>query len=149
VVGNGSKWSGYYVVDGDLTTLTNTRVVVGFTYNYDVELPTTYYRNENGQDYTASLTIARYKFSIGLSGEMEFYVKTPGRADWQPRSPISTANYSKADYNPITDSTMFTIPIHQRSLNHSVRLVSDSPFPTSLVSMTWEGVYTPRYYSRR
>jgi hypothetical protein len=55
-------------------------VVVGYKYNFDVELPRTYYRTENRiTDFTANLTIARMKFAVGLSGMMGFKVEQNGR----------------------------------------------------------------------
>ena len=53
-----------------------------------------------------------------------------------------------ADDVPLDDSNVFTIPIHQRSKNFSLRLFNDSPFPVSLNSMMWEGNYSPRFYRR-
>ena len=56
-------------------------VYVGYQYNYDVELPTTYFnRNPEGtvKDYTATLTIARMKFAVGLSSVVGFKVKSKG-----------------------------------------------------------------------
>ena len=48
-------------------------VIVGYKYNFDVELPRTFYRPDNKiTDFTANLTIARMKFAIGLSGMMSF-----------------------------------------------------------------------------
>ena len=146
-VGNDATGN-YYLVQGNLTS-TADRVVVGYTYDFDVELPTTYYQAENGSDFPGSLTIARYKFAIGFSGELNFKVKTLGRDEWLERQPTQDANYYNADVNPIRNYSMFTLPIHQRAEHHNIRVVSDTPFPTSLISMTWEGNYVPRYYARR
>ena len=54
-------------------------VYVGYQYNYDVELPKTYYRKKDEtSDYTASLTVARMKFAVGLSSVVSFKVKSKG-----------------------------------------------------------------------
>ena len=56
-------------------------VYVGYQYNYDIELPKTYFnRNPEGtiKDYTAALTIARMKFAVGLSSVVAFKVKSKG-----------------------------------------------------------------------
>ena len=34
------------------------------------------------------------------------------------------------------------------TLNFDLKITSDLPYPVSLVSMMWEGQYTPRYYKR-
>ena len=46
------------------------------------------------------------------------------------------------------EQNIFTIPIHQRPDNYTLRIFSDSPFPVSLTSMAWEGNYSPRFYRR-
>ena len=74
----------YFIVKGkDLTSIASD-VVVGFKYNFDVHLPTTYLRPEPPYtDFTANLTIARMKFSVGLSGVMNFKVKQKGREPYK------------------------------------------------------------------
>ena len=59
-------------------------VIVGFKYNFDVELPRTYYRPDpKVTDFTANLTIARMKFSVGLSGMMSFKLQQTGRLPYE------------------------------------------------------------------
>ena len=54
-------------------------VIVGWKYDLDVILPKTYVRNEEQRsDFTATLTIARMKFALGLSGVMGFKLKSTG-----------------------------------------------------------------------
>ena len=149
VLSTGNDGGGdYYIIAGDIAR-TGSDVFVGYAYTFDVELPTVYYQAENGSDYPGSLTIARYRFAIGFSGELSFKVKALGRDEWVDRQPTQDANYYNADVNPIRNYSMFTLPIHQRAEHHNIRVVSETPFPTSLISMTWEGNYVPRYYARR
>ena len=148
VLSTGNDGGGdYYIIAGDISR-TGKDVFVGYAYIFDVELPTIYYQQESGADYPGSLTIARYKFAVGFSGELDFKVKALGRSEWLERQPTQDANYYNADVNPIRNYSMFTLPIHQRAEHHNVRVVSETPFPTSLIAMTWEGNYTPRYYKR-
>jgi hypothetical protein len=59
-------------------------VIVGFKYNFDVELPRTYYRPDpKVTDFTANLTIARMKFAVGLSGMMSFKLQQTGRLPYE------------------------------------------------------------------
>mgnify|MGYP007000378453 CR=1 len=53
--------------------------------------------------------------------------------------PVTPANIYLADDVPLNESTIFTLPIHQRSKNFTLRVFNDSPFPVSLNSMMWEG----------
>ncbi len=284
----------YFIIPGeDFSSSTN--VVVGYKYDYDVELPKTYYnQSREGMvaDYAAALTVARMKFSVGLSGVMGFKLKSTGRLaaskshtmfvtnsndganppvdvytdyewieselpyvdqdqikvkinnkvisssdfsfqtptkiritnnallkrtvlsgngtnkvfnytftvdstanikvkvggvettdflfggdgyiifntappnasnnveiyntdslliymdEWYNLRPTAEANSYLSDDVPLNDQTIFTIPIHQRSRNFSLRVFNDSPFPVSLNSMMWEGNYSPRFYRR-
>ena len=191
-------------------------VIVGYKYNFDVELPRTYFRPEANQtDFTANLTISRMKFAVGLSGNMSFKVKQVGRLpysrtftgdgstttftfsehdlefenrsdvkvtvngapetgfsftndttivfttapannakiiffveEWFDVQPVIEANTYLANDVPLDNDTVFTLPIHQRTENFSVKLFNNSPFPIAVNSMMWEGNYTPRYYKR-
>lgn len=59
-------------------------VIVGFKYNFDVELPRTFYRPDpKASDFTANLTIARMKFAVGLSGMMSFKLQQTGRIPYE------------------------------------------------------------------
>ena len=71
----------FEVPNKDISGLTAADVIIGYKYNYDVELPKTYFKlNPQGtiKDYTAALTIARMKFAVGLSSVVSFKVKSKG-----------------------------------------------------------------------
>ena len=220
----------YFKVEGKNLSAQADSVYVGYQYNYDVELPKTYYKlsPEGAQyDYTANLTIARMKFAVGLSSVVGFKVKSKGYRgelaeftgdgsttaftvpfvlkedngiritldgakqastaytytttdttstvtfSTAPTGETTTANKTTpaqkiaittdtwydvqtsqdvgqylADDVPLTDSSVFTVPIHQRSDNFNIRVFSNSPFPVALTSMMWEGQYSPRFYRR-
>lgn len=142
---------GFYAKVDDLN-LTSDDLIVGYTYDMDLELPQTFYRQGvSGQvtDYTASLILARMKFLLGLGGDVIFKLQSKGRTEWIDTQGVKTADYYLANDIPFVNTSEFTIPIHQRSENTRVRVFSDSPFPVSLLSMTWEGNYSPRFYTRR
>jgi len=86
----------HFIVKGKDLTNVASDVVVGFKYNFDIHLPTTYFRPEPAStDFTANLTIARMKFSVGLSGDMSFKVTQKGR---QPYSISFTGDGSTTTY---------------------------------------------------
>jgi len=85
----------HFIVQGKDLTSVASDVVVGFKYNFDIHLPTTYFRQEQEADFTANLTIARMKFSVGLSGVMSFKVTQKGR---QPYSISFTGDGSTTTY---------------------------------------------------
>jgi hypothetical protein len=81
----GSDGTGPYfsVANKDLSSVASD-VIVGFKYNFDVELPRTYFRTEpRVSDFTANLTVARMKFSVGLSGMMSFKLQQTGRLPYE------------------------------------------------------------------
>jgi hypothetical protein len=64
----------------DLTSIASD-VIIGWKFDFDVILPKTYYfldEENKRSDFTASLTIARMKFIVGLSGVMGFKLKSKG-----------------------------------------------------------------------
>ena len=64
----------------DLTSVAGD-IILGFKYDYDITLPKTYFRlgeDKLRSDYGARLTVARMKFSVGLSGVMGFKLKSTG-----------------------------------------------------------------------
>ena len=140
----------FSVTQKDLTAVAD-RIIVGYKYTYDVEIPKTYFKlDQQGtqSDYTATLTISRMKFSTGLSGVVGFKMKIKGAADYNDVKPTVMANYSLANDVPLSNQATHTVPIHQKSTNFSLRVYSDTPFPVSLNSMMWEGYYSPRFYQR-
>jgi hypothetical protein len=135
-----------YTVNANLSDITG--LLFGFTYPMDIEIPKTYYRNGANVDYTASLTISRMKFAMGKTGAVSFEVRPRGASDFKEVGEVDISNWYLLDSAPIDDERFFTVPVHQRNDNFDVRISSDSPYPVSLLSMSWEGQYSPRYYRR-
>ena len=46
------------------------------------------------------------------------------------------------------EKRMFTVPIHQKNDNFYLSIFTDTPLPVSINSMSWEGMYSPRFYAR-
>lgn len=139
----------YFEFPGDDYSALANEVYVGFKYDYDVELPRFYYQaGEAGADYTATLTVSRAKFSVALSSNVGFKLQARGTDEWYDIQSIQNADYYLGDDVPLDDLAVYTLPIHQRNVNFSLRVFSDSPFPIALTSMMWEGNYSPRYYRR-
>jgi hypothetical protein len=68
--------------------------------------------------------------------------------EWYSLNPVINADNYLANDIAVSDQTVFTLPIHQKTDNFTLRLFNDSPFPVSLNSMMWEGIYSPRFYRR-
>lgn len=138
----------YFEVKGDFSSYDD-GIVVGYPYDLEVTLPKFYFRpNEVSTDFTATLTISRVKFSVGKTGAVKFKLKAVGSNQWVDIQHTTDADYYLGDSNPVKPERQFTVPIHQRNTNFELKVTSDLPYPVSLVSMMWEGIYSPRFYRR-
>ena len=106
----GSDGTGpYFIVPfKDLTSVASD-VIVGFKYNFDVELPRTYFRPDpRVADFTANLTIARMKFAVGLSGMMSFKLQQAGRLPYELKftgdGSTTTFTFNKRDLDYVDRS---------------------------------------------
>ena len=139
--------SGNWLVLGDWTGK-EYDLVAGYEFNFEVDLPRYFYRTQNNVDWTAFLTIARMKFDVGFSGAVNFYINRYGSIEWIYIASVQNAGSYLSNSTPTINQTTLTVPIHQKNTNFNLKINSNSPFPVSLNSMTWEGQYSPRYYRR-
>ena len=138
----------YFEVQGNFTNYED-GIVVGYPYNFEAVLPKFYFRrDQNTTDFTAALTVSRAKFSVGRTGAVTFKLKATGSNEWRNVQHTADADYYSADSNPVKNERQFIVPIHQRNTNFELKVTSNFPYPVSLVSMMWEGNYTPRFYRR-
>jgi len=138
----------YFEAKKDLTDFAN-GIVVGYGYNFEVTLPTFYFRrNETTTDFTANLTVSRVKISAGRTGALTFKTRLGSSKEWVEVKEVTTINDYPATGNPVKASYLFIVPIHQRNTNFELKVTSDFPYPVSLVSMMWEGNYSPQFYRR-
>jgi len=78
-----------------------TNVIVGYTFDYDITLPKTYFQLDKGiADYSSVLTISRMKFSVGRSSTLGFKLTSNG---------LRNQSY---DFSALTDGsrTEFSLP---------------------------------------
>ena len=138
----------YFEVKGNFSDYAD-GIVVGYPYDLEATLPKFYFRrDQNTTDFTAALTVSRVKFSVGRTGAVTFKLKALGSNEWRNVQHTADANYYSADSNPVKSERQFIVPIHQRNTNFELKVTSNFPYPVSLVSMMWEGNYTPRFYRR-
>ena len=86
--------------------------------------------------------------SVGRTGAIRFKLKPTGSNEWRDVQHTIEAGVYQGDTNPVVDEQIFTLPIHQRNTNFELKVTSNFPYPVSLVSMMWEGNYSPRFYRR-
>ena len=119
-------------------------VYVGYQYNFDVELPKTYYikRNE-AVDYSANLTIARMKFAVGASSGIAFKLKSKG-FQGNSYTVIGTAT-SNTDVGTGADAigkSVFSIPFLLKEENGIVVKVNGVVQPAG-TAYTYENLIAP------
>ncbi len=91
----------YFKVTGTDLSGQADNVIVGYTFDYDITLPKTYFQLDKGiADYSAVLTISRMKFSVGRSSTLGFKLTSNG---------LRGQSY---DFSTITDGsrTEFSLP---------------------------------------
>jgi hypothetical protein len=108
----------------------NTDLIVGYEYEFEVELP----------------KIHRMNFDFGDVGVIDVTLKRRGRDDY-------TYTVESLEWDNVLSSTatiakgyLHTIPVYDRNENLTVLLKSNHPSPATIHSMNWEGDYSPRYY---
>jgi len=138
----------YFEVKGNFSSYDD-GIIVGYPYEFEVTFPKFYFRpNDVTTDFTATLTISRVKFSVGRTGAIRFKIRATGSNEWIDVESTTDADVYQGDANPVKNDRQFTVPIHQRNTNFELKVTSNLPYPVSLVSMMWEGNYSPRFYRR-
>ena len=138
----------YFEVKGKFTDYAD-GIVVGYGYDLEATFPKFYFQRQGaGADYTATLIIGKVRLSVGRTGAIRFKLKPTGSNEWKDVQHTIEAGVYQGDTNPVVNEQIFTLPIHQRNTNFELKVTSDFPYPVSLVSMMWEGNYSPRFYRR-
>jgi hypothetical protein len=145
----GSAGAYYVDIDGDYR---GRDLIVGYLFNMEVELPKFYLSKLDtdtaSADYTADLVIHRLKVSTGLSGPVTYQINITGIPSWSSVTNVTLPNsYTLNNVNMQAAST-HVVPLYQRNENLGITIVGDTPFPVSILGLTWEGRYNNRFYKR-
>ena len=134
-----------------LQTLTD--LVVGYEYEFTLELPKIYITrpgqdNKIKSETRGSLVIHRLNFLFGDVGVIDVTLKRKGRDDYTKTYESLAWNNILSNTPAIQDGHIHTIPVYERNTNLSVHVKSNHPSPASLFSMNWEGDYSNQFYQR-
>ena len=136
----------YFEIPGNVV---GNYIYLGYQYQMSVTLPRyNYSAGDQGYDFTGHTTTARMKFYTGLGGSVSFNIKDNTRAEWTDVSGVQLADTYPADTSPYRDSYVYKVPVYQKPDNYSMKVLSNNPFPVSLVAMQWEGQYSTGFYRR-
>ena len=130
----------------------NTDLIVGYEYEFEVELPKIYITKSEGDQQTSetrgSLIIHRMNFDFGDVGVIDVTLKRRGRDDYTYTVESLEWDNVLASTASIAPNYLHTIPVYDRNDNLTVFLKSNHPSPATIHSMNWEGDDSPRYYQR-
>jgi hypothetical protein len=140
----------YYVdINGDYR---GRNLIIGYIYTMTVELPKLFVIQADGQsavsDFTSDLIIHRMKVSTGLSGPVKYEVTITGRPEWNQTVEATAPNSYDLNSVNMSADAVHTVPIYQRNENLTFKIIGDTPFPVSLLSLNWEGKYNTGFYRR-
>ena len=137
---------------GASTSSVNTDVIIGYEYEFEVELPTIYMMRPDGEktasETRGSLVIHRMNFDFGDVGVIDVTLKRKGRDDYTYTVESLEWDNVLASTPVIASNYLHTIPVYDRNTNLTVQIKSNHPSPATIHSMNWEGDYSPKYYSR-
>ena len=130
----------------------NTDLIVGYEYEFEVELPKIYITQTSGESISSetrgSLIIHRMNFDFGDVGVIDVTLKRRGRDDYTYTVESLEWDNVLASTATIAKGYLHTIPVYDRNENLTVLIKSNHPSPATIHSMNWEGDYSPRYYQR-
>jgi hypothetical protein len=128
---------------------TASSVTLGYAFEMRVRLPRFYVKQgvTDGSIRTDTVNIPRVQRVIVESSDSgPFYVKVEslGRADVIYELPQTIANSYDANTTPLPGVIKNTIPVMAKGTDTSMSIYSQTPFPLSFVSLTWQGIYHNR-----
>jgi hypothetical protein len=129
----------YLEIDGDQTTLP---FAIGYKYEAEAEMPAFYVTQEEGRKDTLNIPqIHRLTIQSYESGPFKVTVEADQRPKFTAILPQELANLYQADTLPMLRNASNVVPIMAKGTQVRVKLIADSPFPTALTSINWEGTY--------
>ena len=148
-------WGTWCVLDGDWSS---TRLMIGYEFQFGVELPTIYPTKTEGKvtksDITGSLTLHRMHLSLGANGVYETTLTRRGHQEnYVQMYEARHEDGYLADDVAFDSEVVQTVPIYDRNINFApnpwgIYITSSHPSPCCLISMTWEGDFNNNNYKR-
>jgi hypothetical protein len=99
-------------------------------------------------DFSAPLTIARIRFTLGLTSDVEFAVTPNGSSAYSYTGGVRYPNEYILNDISFVRRADFSVPIYQKNDQYTLTVQSSTPVPVSLIAANWEGRYNPRFYKR-
>jgi len=138
------------------------KVAVGYGYTSTIELPTYFLTvGQNTYDTDGDLRISGINFELGVGGPMEFHLTSPytyidssGNVtkdidDYVQYESGVLSNSGVFDKPPAALATSVRVPVQRKNEKYTIQIKIPDPFPTAIISGSWDGIYHNRRYVRR
>ena len=115
-----------------------------------VTLPTIFVGSKEGNNFRANtranLTLHRLKLNFTDLGSYTTTIQRLGKDDYTETFEMTPATQVLANRVAAVEEVEQTIPIYERNKNVTISIGSKHPLPASLISLSWEGDYTNKFY---
>ena len=122
----------------------------GYDFSMRIIFPKFFIQKVSGDrtlnEERGSLVIHRIKPSFGRLGQYDASVSRTGKDIFNLSFRSSTYDRYLADDVLVEDEFQGVIPVYEKNDNFLLTIYSASPLPATLISLTWEGDYSPKYY---
>ena len=134
-------------LDGDWSGET---FILGYLFDMTVTLPTIFVGSKDGNNFRANtranLTLHRLKLNFTDLGSYTTTIQRLGKDDYTETFEMTPATQVLANRIAAVEEVEQTIPIYERNKNVTISIGSKHPLPASLISLSWEGDYTNKFY---
>ena len=135
-------------LDGDWT---DADLVVGYPFEFRVELPTIYMSRDRGENKVKSdtrsyLTVHRAKFQFADVGVFTTILQARSKPDRILMWEQTPGDHYKANRHSVEVRAFQTVPCYEKNEFMDFTLTSTHPTPAALLSMEWEGKLSPKSY---
>jgi len=138
------------------------KVAVGYRYTSIIELPTYYFTvNQNQYDTDGDLRISGINFELGVGGPIEFHLTSPFTyTDASGNVTKDIDDYVQYESGILSNSGVFDeppaelarsvrVPVQRKNEKYTLQIKIPDPFPTAIISGSWDGIYHNRRHVRR
>jgi hypothetical protein len=137
----------YVVIPGDRTGADN--VVLGYSYEFRLDLPVFYQKQQTGDgrfqsDVINIPRVTKFVIQSNDTGPFNAEVQVLGRPTKTYWFSQKVANLYLTNSAPLPELINNSIPVYGKGTDSRVSLYSNTPFPLSLVAATWYGIYSNR-----
>ena len=127
-------------------------IVCGYNFDMSVKMPTVFLTKTIGEsvvaDTTGYLNVHRAVLDFEATGMVDVRVERLGREEYVISNESTIEDGYLADTAAVNKDSQRNIPLYSKNVQTEIYIESTHPTPVNLVSMTWQGDYSPGNYKR-